>query len=147
MFGDLLVYTDGKLHGSDEGIKLGSTDGKLIVTIHENTYRSIIELNVGKCISSLDISFDCSNDANIEGLFLGDSLKSTDGKVLGSDEGIKLRSTYGKVFGTILVNVDRITLRIDIGTDLGSLDVYFDGFNDVKLEVLFLGDSVGYIDG
>ena len=52
-----------------------------------------------------------------------------DGKVLGSDEGIKLGYTDGKVFGTIHGNVDRITLRFDIGTELGFLDGSFDGSN------------------
>ena len=47
---------------------------------------------------------------------LGDSLGSTDSKMLGSDEGIKLRSADGKVFGNVLVNVDEIILGIDVGT-------------------------------
>ena len=57
------------------------------------------------------------------------SLGYNDGKVLGSDEGIKLGSNDDKVVGTILGNVDRITLGIDIGTKLGFLDVYFYGSN------------------
>ena len=61
---------------------------------------------------------------------------STDGKVLGYDEGIKLGSTDGKVFGTILGNVYRITLGIDIGTELGFLDGSFDALNADKLEGL-----------
>ena len=44
------------------------------------------------------------------------------------------------MIGTILVNVDGITLGIDVGTELGSLYGYFDVFNDGKLEELFLGD-------
>ena len=52
-----------------------------------------------------------------------------------------------KVFGTIPGNVYVITLGIDIGTYLSSLDGYFDGSNDVKLEKLFIGDSLGYTDG
>ena len=59
--------------------------------------------------------------------------------MIGSDEGIKLVSNDGKVLGTIPGNVDVITLRIDIGTDLGSLDVSFVGFNDGKLEGLLIG--------
>ena len=39
--------------------------------------------------------------------------------------GDSLGSTYGKVLGTILGNVDEITLRIDFGRELGSLDVSF----------------------
>ena len=49
--------------------------------------------------------FDGSNDGNIEGLLLGDSLGSTDVKVLGSDEVIKLGLSGGKVFVTIIGNV------------------------------------------
>ena len=44
-------------------------------------------------MGSLYGSFDASNDGNLEGLLLGDSLGSTGVKVLGSDEGIKLGST------------------------------------------------------
>ena len=40
------------------------------------------------------------------GLFHGGSLRSTDGKVLVSDEGIKLVSIDCKMIGTILWNVD-----------------------------------------
>ena len=40
--------------------------------------------------------------------------------MLGSDGGIKMGSTGGKVPGTILINVDGITLGTDVGTDLGS---------------------------
>ena len=60
---------------------------------------------------------------------LGYSLVSTDGKVLGYDEGIKLGLFDGKVLGNILGNVDGITLVLDVGTDLGSLYVSFDGYN------------------
>ena len=54
---------------------------------------------------------------------------------------------YGKVIGTILVNLYGITLGIDVGTELGFLDEYFDCYNDVRLEGLFLGDSLVYNDG
>ena len=70
---------------------------------------------------------------------LGDSLGYTTGKVIGSDEGIKTGYTDGKVIGTILGNVDRITLGLDIETELGFLDVSFDGSNESKLEGLLLG--------
>ena len=50
------------------------------------------------------------------------------------------------MFETLLVNVDGITLGIDVGTYLGSLDRSFDGYNYGKLECLLLGDSLGYID-
>ena len=42
----------------------------------------------------LDRSFYGSNYENISGLLLGDSLRYTDGKVLGSDESIKLHFTW-----------------------------------------------------
>ena len=60
---------------------------------------------------------------------LGGSLVYTYGKVIGSDEGIKMGSTDGKAFVTIIGNVDRITLGIDIGTELGFLDGSFDDSN------------------
>ena len=71
----------------------------------------------------------------------------TNGKLLDSDEGIKLGLFGGKVLGTILVNADGITLRLDVGTDLVYLYVSFDGSNDGKLEGLFLVDSLGYNGG
>ena len=37
------------------------------------------------------------------------------------------------MLGTILGYVDRITLVIDVRTELGSLDGYFDGSNDDML--------------
>ena len=51
---------------------------------------------------------------------LGDSLVSTDGKVLGSDEAIKLGSTHVKVLCISPVNIDGITLVLDVGTEMGS---------------------------
>ena len=57
-------------------------------------------------MGSLEVSFDGSNDGKLEGLLLGDSLGSTDGKVLVSDEGIKLVFSGGKLLGTILRNLD-----------------------------------------
>ena len=80
-------------------------------------------------------------------MFIWVSLGYTDGKVLVCYEGIKLVSTDGYVFGAIFLILDRITLGLDIGTDIGSLDGSFDGSNDVRLGVLFLEDSLGYIDG
>ena len=49
--------------------------------------------------------------------------------------------------GTILGNVDGITLGLDVETYMGSLDGYFDHSNHGKLEGLSLGDSLGYNDG
>ena len=48
----------------------------------------------------------------------------------------------GYVLGNRIGNIYVITLGIDIGTELGSLDESFDGFNDDNLEVLLLGDSL-----
>ena len=53
--------------------------------------------------------------------------------------GDSLGSTDGKVIGTILENVDGITICIDVGTYLVSLDGSFDGSNDGNLEGLLLG--------
>ena len=43
------------------------------------------------------------------------------------------------MLGTILGNLDRTTLVIDIGTELGSLDGSFDGSNYGRIESLLLG--------
>ena len=48
-----------------------------------------------------------------------------------------------KVPGTILVNADGITLRIDDGTDLESLDGSFEGSSDGNIEVLLIWVSLG----
>ena len=40
--------------------------------------------------------------------------------MIGSDEGIRVGCTDGKVFVTLLVNVDGITLGINIEIELGS---------------------------
>ena len=90
-------------------------------------------------LGSLDGSFDSYNDGNIEGLLLGGSLRYNYGKVIVYVEGIKLGCNDGKVFGIILGNVDRITLGLDIGTELGFLYGPFDGSNEGNLEGLFLG--------
>ena len=42
------------------------------------------------------------------------------------------------MIGTILVYVDGITLGLDVGTELGSLDGSFGGSNDRNLEGLLL---------
>ena len=86
----------------------------------------------------LDGSFDGSNDVKLEGLLLGDSLVYNDGKVLGYYEGIKLGFTDGKLLVTMLGNVDKIKLWIDVGTELRSLDGSFDGSNYGKREGLLL---------
>ena len=51
------------------------------------------------------------------------------------------------MLGTKLVNVDTIAFRLDVGTEMGSLDGYFDGSNDVNLEILLFENSLEYTDG
>ena len=144
MHGISLGYTDGKMNGSDEGIKLGSTDGKVFVIILGNVYESILGIYVVTYLGSLDGSFDGSNGGKLERLLLRDSLGFTDGKMYGSDKGIKLGSTDDKVFGTIIGDVDGLTLGIDIGTEMGYFDGFFDSSNHSKIEVLLLVGSLGY---
>ena len=91
--------------------------------------------------------FFCYNDGKLEVLLLGDSLGTTDVKVLGYDEGINLVSTDGEVIVNILVNLDGITLGVDVGIYLGSLDGSYGGYNDGKLERLFIADSLSSTDG
>ena len=47
-------------------------------------------------------------------------------------------STDGKVLGTIIGNVDKITLGVGVVTELDYLDGSFDGSNGGKLEGLLL---------
>ena len=56
----------------------------------------------------------------------------------GSGEIINLGYYGGKVVGTILGNIDRIALGIDVGIELGYLYGLFDGYNYVNSEVFFL---------
>ena len=65
-----LGYIDGKVLGSDEGIKLGSTDAKAIGTILGNVDGIILGLDVGTELGSLDGSFDGYNYGKVEGLFI-----------------------------------------------------------------------------
>ena len=46
------------------------------------------------------------------------------------------------MLSTILGNVDRITLGLDVGIGLGSFDGSFDSSNGDKLERLLLGYSL-----
>ena len=71
---------------------------------------------------------------------------STDVKVLGTNEGIKLGMCYGKMVGTMLWNLDGITFGNNVETELGSLDGYFDFYNDFKLEILLIRDLLGFTD-
>ena len=73
-----------------------------------------------------------SADGIVLGSYVGikmGSTVSTDGNVLGSDKDNKLGVTDCKVLGNILEILDGITLGLDIGTELISLDESFDGFN------------------
>ena len=76
-----------------------------------------------------------------------DSLRYTDGKVLEFYEGIKPGIILFRVFGTILINIDRIIIGIDVGKEIGSFKRYFDGSNDGMLEGFFLGGSLGSNNG
>ena len=111
-------------------------DGKVLGTILRNVYIITLGIDIGTYLGSLDGSYDGSNDNQAEDLLLGDSLISTDGKVLGSYELIKLGLSYGGVIFTILGNIYVITLGIDVGTQLGSLDGFFDGSNNGNIENL-----------
>ena len=51
------------------------------------------------------------------------------------------------MIGTILVNVNVITLGVDFGTELGYLDGSFYCSYGGNIEGLFIGDSLGYTDG
>ena len=76
--------------GSDKGIKLGSNDGKVIVTIFGNLDRIKLGIDVGIELGSLDGYFDGSNDGKLEGLLIGDSPVTTDDKLLGYYEEVWL---------------------------------------------------------
>ena len=67
----LLGFTDGIVLGSDEGIKLGLYDGKLISPILGNIYGFTLRIYVETELVSLDEYFDGSNYDKHEGLFLG----------------------------------------------------------------------------
>ena len=57
-----LGYTDFKVIYSDEGIKLGSTDGKVLGTILGDVYVITPGFDVGIEVGYLDGSFDGYND-------------------------------------------------------------------------------------
>ena len=65
MLGGSLVYTYGKVLGSDGGIKLRSTDGKVIGTILGNVYRITLGIDIGTELGFLDGSFDGYNECKI----------------------------------------------------------------------------------
>ena len=147
LIGYSLGYTDGKVYGSDEVIKLVFTNVKVLGNILGTVEGIISGLYVETYLGSLDESFGGSNDVKLEVLLIVGSMRSTDGKVLGSYEVVKLVSTDGKVPATILGYLDLITLVVDVGIDMGSLDGSCDGSSDGKLEGLLLGGSLVYTDG
>ena len=93
MLGESLGYTDVIVLGSYEFIKLELFYGKLIGNILVNNDGITHELDVGTELTSLDGSFDGSNDGTLEELLIGDSLETNDCIVLRFDEGIKLGSS------------------------------------------------------
>ena len=70
MHGDSLGYTDGKVHGYDEGIKLGYTDGNVIVTIPGNVDGIILGLDVGTYLGSVNGSLMVLMMEILRGYFL-----------------------------------------------------------------------------
>ena len=66
----------------------------------------------------------------------------TDGILLGSDAIMKLIVSGGKLIVTILGDVDLLTLGMNFGTELVSLDVFVDSCNDRKPEGIKLGSSL-----
>ena len=147
MFWDSLVSPYGKVIGSDEGIKLGSTDVKVIVTIFWYIDLITLGLDVGTELGSFDGSFDGSNGVKLLSLYLGDSFLFTNEILVSSDEGIKLGFTYDEVLGTIFRDSDEITPGVDVGTELEYLYGTFDSYNFGKLESLFFWDSLWSTDG
>ena len=54
--------------GSNEGIKLVLSDGKVIGIVLWNVDGITLGIDVGTELNSFDVSFDGSNDGKIEGL-------------------------------------------------------------------------------
>ena len=75
------------------------------------------------------------------------TLRSTDAKLLCSDNGIIVLLSDGKLLVTIPRNVNGITLGIDVGKKLGSLGVSVDDSNIGNIEGLLIGDSMGSSHG
>ena len=114
--------------GYDEDIKLGSNNGELMGIVLGGTDVITFGYDVVTELLYLYISFDGSTDGNLGGVFLGDSLVSTDDNKFGTNERIKLGLFDDEVLVTLLGNIVRITLGIDVGIELGSINVSFDGF-------------------
>ena len=132
--------------GYDKGNKLGLFDDKGLVTILGNVYGITLGHDVRIDQGFLDGSFDGYKNDKLEELLIGDSLVYNFDKLFGSNKGIKLGLYHGKGIGNIIVNVDRITLGIDVETELSSLDGSLHGSNDGNIEGLLIGDSLGSTD-
>ena len=65
------LSTDGKVLGSDEGIKLGLFDGKVLRTILWNVYAIIFVIDFGTNMGFIDGSSDQSNDVKLDVLIFG----------------------------------------------------------------------------
>ena len=141
------MTTGDKVLGFGKGTKMGLSGGKGLSTILGDFNGFTLGLDVGTEIKSIYESFDGFNDVEFEGLCFVGSLGSKDGKVIGFDKDMNLGFYDGKVLDTILVNVYGITLGLDVGTELVSLDGSFDGFSYGILDGLFLADALGYTDG
>ena len=134
LHGGLLGSTDGEVLVTNEGIKLRSSSGKVLVIIIGNVYGITLGIDVVIELCLLDGSFDGYNVGKFEGLLLGGSLGYTDGKVLGYNKDTKLVSIHGKLVLIIIGNVDGNILGLDVGTESGSLYGCFDGSNCGNLE-------------
>ena len=88
-----------KVLGSDKDIKLGYIYGKMLGNILGDVYEITLGIDIRTELGTFDGSFDGSNDGELKSLSLVNSLRSTDGKVLGYDEDIKMWLTGSKVLG------------------------------------------------
>ena len=71
MLGDSLEYTNGNVLGSDEVIKLGYTDVKVIGNILVDVDMIKPGFDAGTDLGSFGGSFDGSNYGKLKGLLLG----------------------------------------------------------------------------
>ena len=85
----------------------------MIVAVLGKVYEITLGIDIVTALRYLYGYSDGSYDGKYSVLLLGDSLVSTDGKVIGYYEVIKLGLSYGKLFGNIFVNVDGIIFGID----------------------------------
>ena len=106
ILGYQLRYSDGNVLGSDEVIKLGLSDGKVLSIILVDVDGITFWIDVGTDLVSVDVFFVVSNDGDLEILLFGDILVSTDVKVL----------------RTLPENSNGITVWLDVGSGLSSLN-------------------------